>query len=110
MLLQDLSVTYQQSWIWRGPTWLETTECHSSLQKGKKEDLGSYEPVSFTLVPSKIMEIILEVIEKRLKDNAVISQSQHGFMKGKPCFTILISFYDKVISLKDEGKAVNVGF
>lgn len=110
MLLQDLSVTYQQSGIWRGPTSLETMKCYSILQKGKKEDLGSYKPVSFTPVIGKIMEIILEVIEEHSKDNAAISQSQHGFMKGKSCFTMLISFYDKVICLKEEGKAVNVGF
>ena len=59
----------------------------------------------------KIMEkIILGVIEKHLKDNAVIGQSQQGFMKGKSCLTNLISFYDKVTHLMDEGKAVDVAF
>jgi len=33
---------------------------------------------------------------------------QHGFMKGKPCLTKLISFYDQVTCLVDEGKAVDV--
>ena len=37
-----------------------------------------------------------------------IQPSQHGFMKGKLCLTNLISFYDWVIRLVDEGKAVNV--
>ncbi|PKU36241.1 rna-directed dna polymerase from mobile element hypothetical protein [Limosa lapponica baueri] len=44
------------------------------FRKGKKEDPRNYRPVSLTLVPGKIMDnIILGVIEKHLKDNAVIS-------------------------------------
>ncbi|KAK4824648.1 hypothetical protein QYF61_016954 [Mycteria americana] len=37
-----------------------------------------------------------------------IKPSQHGFMKGRSCLTNLISFYDKVTRLVDEGKAVDV--
>ena len=33
-----------------------------------------------------------------------------GFTKGKSCLTNLISFYDKVTCLVDEGKAVDVVF
>ena len=38
----------------------------------------------------------------------MIRPSQHGFMKGRSCFTNLISFDDKVTHLVDEGKAVHV--
>ena len=34
--------------------------------------------------------------------------SQHGFMKGRSCLTILICFYDWVTRLVDKGKAVDV--
>ncbi|TRZ07504.1 hypothetical protein HGM15179_019602 [Zosterops borbonicus] len=65
---------------------------------GKKEDPGNYRPVSLTSVPGKIMEkIILGGTEKYLEDNAVIGQSQPGFMRGKSCLSNLISFYDKII-------------
>ena len=37
-----------------------------------------------------------------------IRPSQHRFMKGKSCLTNLISFYDWVTRLVDEGKAVDV--
>ncbi|KAK4807004.1 LOW QUALITY PROTEIN: hypothetical protein QYF61_000333 [Mycteria americana] len=42
------------------------------------------------------------------QDNQLIRPSQHGFMKGRSCLTNLISFYDKVTCLVDEGKAVDV--
>ncbi|KAK4824763.1 hypothetical protein QYF61_018497 [Mycteria americana] len=42
------------------------------------------------------------------RDNQGIKPSQHGFRKGRSCLTNLISFYDKVTRLVDEGKAVDV--
>ena len=44
----------------------------------------------------------------RIGDSQVIRPSQHGFMKGRSCLTNLISFYDKVTRLVDEGKAVDI--
>jgi len=38
----------------------------------------------------------------------MIRPSQCGFVKGGSCLTNLISFYDKVTYLVDEGKAVDV--
>jgi len=43
-----------------------------------------------------------------VKDNQGIRPSQHGFMIGRSCLTNLISFYDQVTHLVDEGKAVDV--
>ncbi|GAB0204598.1 mitochondrial enolase superfamily member 1 [Grus japonensis] len=51
-------------------------------------------------------QIILSAITWHVQDNQVISQ--HGFVKGRSCLTNLISFYDKVTCLVDEGKAVDV--
>lgn len=44
----------------------------------------------------------------QLKVNQGTRSSQHGFMNGRSCLTNLISFYDKVAHLVDEGKAVDV--
>ncbi|PKU44300.1 rna-directed dna polymerase from mobile element jockey-like [Limosa lapponica baueri] len=78
-------------------------------KKGWKDDPGNSRPVSLTLVPGKVMEqIILSAIMWRMKDAQVIRPSQQGFMKGRSCLTNLISFYDKVTRLVDEGKAVDV--
>ncbi|PKU36965.1 rna-directed dna polymerase from mobile element jockey-like [Limosa lapponica baueri] len=57
----------------------------------------------------KVMEqIILSAIIQSMKDTQVIRPSQHRFMKGRSCLTSMISFYDKVTHLVDEGKAVDV--
>lgn len=76
---------------------LENLE-RSQFSKGKKDDPGSYRPVNLTPVPSKIMEMMIIILggtEKHLKDNTVIRHSQH-IMRGKSCFSKLISFYAKV--------------
>ncbi|KAK4825470.1 LOW QUALITY PROTEIN: hypothetical protein QYF61_027625, partial [Mycteria americana] len=53
-------------------------------------------------------QIILSAITRHVEDNQGIKPSQHGFRKGRSCLTNLISFYNKVTRLVDEGKAVDV--
>ncbi|KAK4815696.1 hypothetical protein QYF61_006679 [Mycteria americana] len=85
------------------------TKDEEKAEKGWKEDPGNYRPVSLTSVPGKLMEqIILSAITQHVEDNQGIKPSQHGFRKGRSCLTNLISFYDKVTRLVDEGKAVDV--
>jgi len=43
-----------------------------------------------------------------VKDKQGIRPSQHGFIKCRSCLTNLISFYDQVTRLVEEGKAVDV--
>jgi len=43
------------------------------FKKGREEDLGNYRPVSFSMIPGKVMEqIILETISKHIKNKKVI--------------------------------------
>jgi len=49
-------------------------------------------------------QIILSAITWHVQDNQVIRPSQQGFMKGRSCFTIMITFYDKMTGLVDEGR------
>ncbi|KAK4825198.1 hypothetical protein QYF61_025126 [Mycteria americana] len=107
---KPLSILYEQSWLTgEVPDDWRLANVTPVFKKGRKEDSGNYRPVSLTLVPGKIMELItLSAIMWHVQDNQVIRPSQHGFMKGRSCLTNLISFYDKVTRLVDEGKAVDV--
>ena len=53
-------------------------------------------------------QIISGAIMDQLKVNQGIRPSQCGFTNGRSCLANLISFYDKVTRLVDEGKAVDV--
>ncbi|KAK4805322.1 hypothetical protein QYF61_018185 [Mycteria americana] len=109
-LTKPLSILYQQSWLTREvPVDWRLANVMPIYKKGQKEDPGNYRPVSLTSVTGKVMEqIILSAITWHIQDNQVTRPSEHGFMKGRSCFTNLISFYDKVTCLVDEGKAVDV--
>ncbi|GAB0207631.1 ubiquitin carboxyl-terminal hydrolase 4 [Grus japonensis] len=109
-LTKPLSIIYQQSWLSKEvPVDWKLANVMPIYRKGQKEDLGNYRPVSLTSVLGKAMEqIILSAITWHIQDNQVIRSIQHGFLKGRSCLTILISFYDKVTCLVDEAKAVDV--
>ncbi|KAK4810546.1 LOW QUALITY PROTEIN: hypothetical protein QYF61_004509, partial [Mycteria americana] len=110
VLTKPLSIIYQQSWLTgEVPADWRLANVTPIYKKGQKEDPGNYRPVSLTSVPGKLMEqIILSAITWHVEDNQGIKPSQHGFRKGRSCLTNLISFYDKVTCLMDEGKAVDV--
>uniref|UniRef100_A0A493T1T3 Reverse transcriptase domain-containing protein n=1 Tax=Anas platyrhynchos platyrhynchos TaxID=8840 RepID=A0A493T1T3_ANAPP len=109
-LAKPLTIIYQQSWLLgEVPVDWRLANVTPIYKKGRRAHPGNYRPVSLTSVPGKLMEqIILRVITRQLQGNQVIRPSQHGFMKGRSCFLNLISFYDKVTCLVDEGKAVDV--
>ncbi|KAK4819046.1 hypothetical protein QYF61_024685 [Mycteria americana] len=110
VLTKPLSIIYQQSWLTgEVPVDWGLANVTPIFKKGRKEDPGNYKPVSLTSVPGKLIEqIILSAITWHVEDNQGIKPSQHGFRKGRSCLTNLISFYDKVTRLVDEGKAVDV--
>ncbi|KAK4830721.1 hypothetical protein QYF61_013171 [Mycteria americana] len=109
-LAKPLSIIYQQSWLTgKVPDDWRLANVMPIYKKGRKEDLGNYRPVSLTSVTGKIMEqFILSALKRHVQANQGIWPSQHGFMKGRSCLTNLISFYNKVTCLVDEGKVVDV--
>ncbi|KAK4823090.1 hypothetical protein QYF61_025828 [Mycteria americana] len=105
VLTKPLSIIYQQSWLTgEVPADWRLANVTPIFKKGRKEDSGNYRAI-----PGKLMEqIILSAVTWHVEDNQGIKPSQHGFRKGRSCLTNLISFYDKVTRLVDEGKAVDV--
>ncbi|KAK4826884.1 hypothetical protein QYF61_012072 [Mycteria americana] len=110
VLTKPLSIIYQQSCLTgEVPADWRLANVTPIFKKGRKEDPGNYRPVSLTSVPGKLMEqIILSAITRHVENNQGIKPSQHGFRKGRSCLANLISFYNKVTRLVDEGKAVDV--
>ncbi|RMB98864.1 hypothetical protein DUI87_24408 [Hirundo rustica rustica] len=109
-LAKPLSIIYQQSWLTgKVPDDWKLANVTPIHKKGGKEDPGNYRPVNLTSVPGKIMEqFILSLITQNLQDGQGFRPSQHGFRRGRSCFTNLISFYDQVTHLVDAGRAVDV--
>jgi len=101
-----LLIIYQKSWESEEvPADWKLVNVIPIYKKGGREDPGNYRPVSLTSVPGKITDkIILGTIERHLKTNTILRQSQHRFTKEKSCLTNLISCYKTVIHLVDEGK------
>jgi len=89
----------------RGARGWEENQCHSSYQKGQEGGPRELQAGQPHLHPWKE---IMEVIIKQVEENMVIRSSQHGFIKGKSCLTILISFNDGMTSWVDEGGNVEV--
>ncbi|KAK4818854.1 hypothetical protein QYF61_020073 [Mycteria americana] len=110
VLTKLLSIIYQQSWLTgEVPADWRLANVTPIFKKGRKEDPGNYRPVSLTSVLGKLMEqIILSATTRHVENNQGLKPSQHGFRKGRSCLTNLISFYNKVTCLVDEGKAVDV--
>ncbi|RMC07590.1 hypothetical protein DUI87_17066 [Hirundo rustica rustica] len=105
-LTKPLCMIYNQPWL--------TTEVPGDWRldnvmaihkKAQKEDQGNYRPVSCTSVPKEVIkQIIPSVIPWHIQDNQGISPSQDEFIKGRSCWTNLISFYEQVTCLADGGK------
>ncbi|KAK4831911.1 LOW QUALITY PROTEIN: hypothetical protein QYF61_020058 [Mycteria americana] len=105
-----LSIIYQRSWeSGEVPADWKLASVIPIYKKGVREDPGNYRPSNLSSLKN-YGEDIWGTTERHFKNNAIIRHSQHGFTKGKSCLTNLISFYDKVTRLVDEGKAVDVGF
>jgi len=65
------------------------------FKKGARNDKSDYKPVSLTAVSCKIMEsMIKEKLLELLEENKLLSQLQHGFMRGKSCLTNLLESSD----------------
>lgn len=53
-------------------------------------------------MPGKIVEqIVLETMQRHMENKEVIANSQHSFMKGKLCLTILVTFSGGAAALVD---------
>ena len=71
-------------------------------EKGKKEDVTNYKPISLLCVVSKVLE---QCIFKHFKDflRPLFVNAQHGFLQGRSTVTQLLAFYHKIGQSLDKG-------
>uniref|UniRef100_A0A670HPH4 Gypsy retrotransposon integrase-like protein 1 n=1 Tax=Podarcis muralis TaxID=64176 RepID=A0A670HPH4_PODMU len=112
VISEPLAVIFENSWrTGEVPADWRRANVVPIFKKGKREDPNNYRPVSLTSIPGKILEqIIKQTVCEHLERNVVITNSQHGFLKNKSCQTNLISFFDRITTLVDEGNAVDVAY
>ena len=70
----------------------KTAEVRPIFKKGIKSSPGNYRPVSLTSVVCKVFEgFIRDKLYDHMIKNKILSNVQHGFVKGRSCITQLLS-------------------
>jgi hypothetical protein len=80
------------------------------VAKSRKRHLVSeYRPISLTCVTCKLMEtIIRDELALFLSENDLLTEHQHGFMKGKSCFTQLLESMQQWTSSLNDAYPIDV--
>nr|VZI48712.1 unnamed protein product [Spirometra erinaceieuropaei] len=84
------------------------------LYKGSRVSANNYRPVSHTSICCKIMgKIIKQQLMQSLEQNHLLSDSQHGFRKGRSCVINLLyclEHWTKVVDRGDMVHAIYIDF
>lgn len=80
-------------------------------KKGPKNSVENYRPISVTSCCSRILErIIRHKVMEFINSNELLSDSQHGFRKGRSTDTLMINFYDYVTERIDSNMIIDAIF
>ena len=86
------------------PTEWKLGQVSPIFKKGSKLKPGNYRLVSLTSVACKVMEkIVRDRITNHLNRNQLLTDCQHGFIKGRSCVTQLLAMLDKWTEILDQG-------
>jgi hypothetical protein len=78
---------------------------------GTTHDVANYRPISLLSTVSKILEHFIHTeLLINCNDLKILPKSQHGFLKGRSCLTNLLTTYDSITRLVDEGIPCDVIF
>jgi len=74
------------------------------FKKGSRADTANYRPISLTSVVCKTMEkLIRDSLLQHMINNGFLSDTQHGFVRGRSCTTQLLRVIDAITELYDRG-------
>ena len=80
-------------------------------KSGSKAIMANFRPVALTSVVCKVMErIICSAIMSFLDTNRLISEQQHGFVRGRSCQTNILLCLEKWTEVVDGGNSVDVAY
>lgn len=86
------------------PSQLKTAKIYPKYKSGPTTDTSSYRPISLIPTFSKIIEkIVLSRLLNHLKVNSLLTNQQHGFLKGKSTSTATIQLIEHIIDKLEEG-------
>ena len=75
---------------------------------GEKSDPVNYRPLALTNHLTKIFErVVRKEIMQHLETNNLLNITQHGFRNRHSTITELLSYYDSIISILEEGHCPN---
>ena len=78
---------------------------------GSKAVMANFRPVALTSIVCKVFEkIICSAILAFLTTNKLISQQQHGFVRGRSCQTNILLCLESWTDLVDQGKSIDVAY
>ena len=80
-------------------------------KNGSKAIMGNYRPVALTSIICKVFERILcAIIMAYLMLHNLISEQQHGFVRGRSCQTNILLCMEKWTEIIDNGNSVDVAY
>ena len=69
---------------------------------------SNYRPIALTNHLTKIFESVLrKIIVKHMEENDLMNRTQHGFRKGHSTVTQILTHYDSILTMLEEGNAVD---
>ena len=78
-------------------------------KKGSKSEPDNYRGVSLTSVVGKLLKRLVKTeIDNHVEKNSLMSNTQHGFRKGRSTRTNLIEFLNQTTKWNDEGECFDV--
>lgn len=81
------------------------------FKKGSRTSIDNYQPISLLSTCSKVMEhIIANHINEFLQRNSVLTRHEHGFRKGYPTATQLVSVLHSFASTLDSNGQIDAIF